>query len=124
MVIRRFMASPEDAGGPGRNRTCNPQLRRLLLYPLSYGALRAGIRKSESGLAKTIPPISRFRFRRPRSPAGLMGPGNFPVEAEIVGIGLRSGHRRLGLEHRIGNAVLFGIGDGLFLGVELKLDLR
>ena len=27
-----------SAGGPGRNRTCNPQLRRLLLYPLSYGA--------------------------------------------------------------------------------------
>lgn len=21
---------------PGRNRTCDPQLRRLLLYPLSY----------------------------------------------------------------------------------------
>jgi hypothetical protein len=25
-------------GDPGRNRTCDLQLRRLLLYPLSYGA--------------------------------------------------------------------------------------
>jgi hypothetical protein len=27
-----------DTGDPGRNRTCDLQLRRLLLYPLSYGA--------------------------------------------------------------------------------------
>jgi hypothetical protein len=26
-------------GDPGRIRTCDLQLRRLLLYPLSYGAL-------------------------------------------------------------------------------------
>ena len=27
------------SGDPGRNRTCDLQLRRLLLYPLSYGAM-------------------------------------------------------------------------------------
>jgi hypothetical protein len=27
-----------SAGDPGRIRTCDLQLRRLLLYPLSYGA--------------------------------------------------------------------------------------
>jgi hypothetical protein len=27
-----------DGGDPGRIRTCDLQLRRLLLYPLSYGA--------------------------------------------------------------------------------------
>ena len=26
-----------DTGAPDRNRTCNHQLRRLVLYPLSYG---------------------------------------------------------------------------------------
>ena len=28
----------EKIGDPGRIRTCDLQLRRLLLYPLSYGA--------------------------------------------------------------------------------------
>jgi hypothetical protein len=28
-------------GDPGRIRTCDLQLRRLLLYPLSYGATRS-----------------------------------------------------------------------------------
>ena len=28
-------------GDPGRIRTCDLQLRRLLLYPLSYGAVSA-----------------------------------------------------------------------------------
>jgi hypothetical protein len=27
------------SGDPGRIRTCDLQLRRLLLYPLSYGAI-------------------------------------------------------------------------------------
>ena len=30
---------PDFIGDPGRIRTCDLQLRRLLLYPLSYGAL-------------------------------------------------------------------------------------
>ena len=29
---------PDFIGDPGRIRTCDLQLRRLLLYPLSYGA--------------------------------------------------------------------------------------
>jgi hypothetical protein len=31
---------PYFIGDPGRIRTCDLQLRRLLLYPLSYGAVR------------------------------------------------------------------------------------
>jgi hypothetical protein len=34
-------SSLSGAGDPGRIRTCDLQLRRLLLYPLSYGAVRA-----------------------------------------------------------------------------------
>ncbi len=30
---------PWQGGDPGRIRTCDLQLRRLLLYPLSYGAV-------------------------------------------------------------------------------------
>ena len=32
--------SPVLLGGRGRGRTCNPQLRRLVLYPLSYAPVR------------------------------------------------------------------------------------
>ena len=31
------ISTPLGNGAPGRNRTCDPQLRRLVLYPLSYG---------------------------------------------------------------------------------------
>src|SRR5690349_13230339 len=34
-----MFAPSSTAGGPGRNRTSISQLRRLVLYPLSYGAL-------------------------------------------------------------------------------------
>src|SRR5215467_7082482 len=38
-MTRRDCAQGTDEGGdPGRIRTCDLQLRRLLLYPLSYGA--------------------------------------------------------------------------------------
>jgi len=30
----------EDIGAPGTARTCNPQIRSLVLYPLSYGRLQ------------------------------------------------------------------------------------
>src|SRR3954453_12157446 len=30
-------------GGRGRGRTCNPQLRRLVLYPLSYAPVRPAL---------------------------------------------------------------------------------
>ncbi len=30
-------------GDPGRNRTCDTEFRKLLLYPLSYGANRTSI---------------------------------------------------------------------------------
>ena len=34
----RFFLFNNKIGDPGRIRTCDPQLRRLLLYPLSYEA--------------------------------------------------------------------------------------
>ena len=30
----------EDIGAPGTARTCNPQIRSLVLYPMSYGRLQ------------------------------------------------------------------------------------
>jgi hypothetical protein len=43
LIPRSFFVRPEfelSIGDPGRIRTCDLQLRRLLLYPLSYGATR------------------------------------------------------------------------------------
>jgi hypothetical protein len=39
-------------GDPGRIRTCDLQLRRLLLYPLSYGAARPKIYRIASANAR------------------------------------------------------------------------
>jgi putative ABC transport system permease protein len=36
-IIMQFLC---EVGAPGRYRTCDPQLRRLVLYPLSYGRFR------------------------------------------------------------------------------------
>ena len=48
-------------GDPGRIRTCDLQLRRLLLYPLSYGATQA-VSLYRVGLdnARQIGPLRRF----------------------------------------------------------------
>ena len=37
-----FQALANIVGTPGRNRTCDTQLRRLVLYPLSYERLAMG----------------------------------------------------------------------------------
>jgi hypothetical protein len=42
-------------GAPDRNRTCNHQLRRLVLYPLSYGRQRTP--------AHYIPSITRVQLK-------------------------------------------------------------
>src|SRR6185437_3949462 len=52
-----------------------------------------------------------------------VGPGNLPVDAEIVRIGLCLGHRLVRLEHLIGDAMLLGIGDRLLARVEIELQL-
>ena len=44
-------------GDPGRNRTCDLQLRRLLLYPLSYGA------RDEFLTSHSYPARSDYRVR-------------------------------------------------------------
>jgi hypothetical protein len=36
-----------DYGAPGRSRTYNPQIRSLMLYPLSYGRTLLGVARKE-----------------------------------------------------------------------------
>ncbi len=66
-------------GDPGRIRTCDLQLRRLLLYPLSYGAKETDLFRSSlyiESKPKTPGKIARRHERaplRPRlSPAGVL----------------------------------------------------
>src|SRR3990172_6743253 len=40
IIPAKNLSAPLGNGAPGRNRTCDPQLRRLVLYPLSYGRRR------------------------------------------------------------------------------------
>jgi hypothetical protein len=37
--VLEIVCTETGDGDPGRIRTCDLQLRRLLLYPLSYGAI-------------------------------------------------------------------------------------
>src|SRR4051812_24144344 len=39
-LIVRFAGFLTNFGAPGRTRTCDPRLRRAMLYPLSYGRVR------------------------------------------------------------------------------------
>jgi hypothetical protein len=41
---------------PGRNRTYDRQIRRLLLYPLSYGGRERGVRTSTASSRITVAP--------------------------------------------------------------------
>src|SRR5690606_22966895 len=43
------------ARAPGRTRTCNHQLRRLVLYPLSYEGIAGGPRGGDADLKTTAP---------------------------------------------------------------------
>ena len=40
-VARVRSSASEGDGAPGRSRTCDPRLRRPVLYPLSYGRVRS-----------------------------------------------------------------------------------
>jgi hypothetical protein len=44
-----FAIQVENIGDPGRIRTCDLQLRRLLLYPLSYGATGSSLSRVRLG---------------------------------------------------------------------------
>ena len=39
-VLGKFHATPRPLGAPGRTRTCDPQIRNLVLYPAELRALR------------------------------------------------------------------------------------
>ena len=70
-VLLGFFA--QIIGDPGRIRTCDLQLRRLLLYPLSYGAIRRQFYIE-------VQPPTRSKSRGHASPApGRGGQGHAPV---------------------------------------------
>src|SRR3954452_24361789 len=52
-----------------------------------------------------------------------MRPGLAAAEREIVGIGDRTAHRFLRLDHLVGDALALAIGDGFLLAVEVQRDL-
>jgi hypothetical protein len=47
-----------DYGAPGRSRTYNPQIRSLMLYPLSYGRTVSGIGCERNFFKKYTSPAS------------------------------------------------------------------
>src|SRR5215471_3655785 len=51
------------SGAPGRTRTCDPLLRRQMLYPLSYGSLRLVVAAYYHAAANSpIESQRRYRF--------------------------------------------------------------
>src|SRR6185437_717781 len=91
---------------PARLERATPSLEGWCSIQLSYGARPDGPDSNSDGFARAS-----------------MAPGDFPVEAEIVGIGLGDGLGSVGLEDLEVDAVLFGVGDGFFLSVEFEQDL-
>jgi hypothetical protein len=57
-----------ESGGPGWNRTSNPQLRRLMLYPIELRAHRRRERIAIATLAMATLPVS---MREMVGPAGI-----------------------------------------------------
>jgi hypothetical protein len=52
-VASKHLIKRLNIGAPGRARTCNPQIRSLVLYPLSYGRL-AAVHKGRAGGAAIV----------------------------------------------------------------------
>ena len=51
-------------GAPGRTRTCNPQLRRLMLYPVELRALRSFLKiNGRGGEIRTPDPLLPKQLR-------------------------------------------------------------
>ncbi len=104
-------------GDPGTIRTYDQQLRRLLLYPLSYGAELVGHgNQLDSRLMMSNGAGPWLSPARPMYVS--MRPGADAAELEIVRIGHGLARLLLRLENGIGDAVLRRVGDGLFLGLE------
>src|SRR5207237_6841428 len=53
----------------------------------------------------------------------LMGPRLAAPECEIIGVGGLAASRFLWLDHLVGDALAFAIGDGLFLAAETQAEL-
>ncbi len=49
------MLISSSIGDPGRNRTSSQQLRRLLLYPLSYGAVGDALADGGAAVGRSAP---------------------------------------------------------------------
>src|SRR4051812_20428446 len=106
------------------------------LIPASRG-LYAGLKQGcpGPGAAKASPGIRCWTGEafseggKPGHDASLdacppsMRPGLAAAEREIVGIGDRTAHRFLRLDHLVGDALALAIGDGFLLAVEAQRDL-
>jgi hypothetical protein len=71
--IQSFDISGLENGAPGRSRTYNPQIRSLMLYPLSYGRLKRETDATEGrGNCASFKNIhDEFRRHKAKSPSAL-----------------------------------------------------
>src|SRR3954465_13894258 len=73
-------------GAPGRVRTCDLELRRLLLYPLSYGRWRADHRipvRAPHRLRGNSEPVRDLALTRPGEAAGIPRTTGEPREVRV-----------------------------------------
>src|SRR5690606_13315478 len=105
--LGRKVASPFGIGDPGRTRTCDPLLRRQMLYP-------AELRGRDS---------YNTRSKTRRLLECLVRPCANAAVSEIVRIGFQNRPARLWVLEDIRNAVALGVSDGLLFRVERELDL-
>jgi hypothetical protein len=61
-------AIEDDGGAPGTARTCNPQIRSLVLYPLSYGRCACSPRATIYRLAAALKAIARANSQQAALP--------------------------------------------------------
>ena len=102
VLLQQAGAAVGGAGDPGRIRTCDHKLRRLVLYPAELRGRRAG----DAALS------------HPAAPSAIAGCGAgeglaaHPVIAEIVGVALRLLGFLVRRDHGVVETVLVGVGHG------------
>src|SRR3954471_949955 len=91
-------ASPRLSGAPGRNRTCDPRLRRPLLYPAELRAhayYRGSLASSLFPDERETTPVIHRRSTRRRATAAAGARSDGHVETEDLGFACgRAGARR------------------------------
>ena len=102
VLLQQAGAAVGGAGDPGRIRTCDHKLRRLVLYPAELRGRRAGDHR-------VIASGDAFGNRRLRGRGGLAA---HPVVAEIVGVALRLLGFLVRRDDGVVETVLVGVGHG------------